>query len=80
MATPIAVTILYFPDTAVTGDVDNIIKPILDALRPGLYLDDAPGRKGQDSEVRAGKHTDIPENRAWAKCRLSDAQFGDSQK
>jgi len=37
---PVAVTILYFPPAAMTGDVDNIVKPILDALRPGIYLDD----------------------------------------
>jgi len=23
-----------------TGDIDNIVKPIVDALRPGIYLDD----------------------------------------
>ncbi len=33
-------TILYFPPATMTGDIDNIVKPILDALRPGIYLDD----------------------------------------
>ena len=40
MQGPVAVTILYFPPAAMTGDIDNIVKPILDALRPGIYLDD----------------------------------------
>lgn len=37
---PVAVTILYFPDARMTGDVDNIVKPILDALSHVIYVDD----------------------------------------
>lgn len=37
---PVAVAILDFPDAAPAGDLDNIVKPILDALRPHIYLDD----------------------------------------
>lgn len=40
-AGPLAVTIFYFPDTAMEGDIDNIVKPILDALCKFVYLDDA---------------------------------------
>lgn len=38
---PVSVTIFYFPDGLMQGDVDNIVKPILDALAPRIYLDDA---------------------------------------
>lgn len=37
---PVAVTIYYFPPTEMPGDVDNIIKPILDALSAHLFKDD----------------------------------------
>lgn len=37
---PLALTIYYFPIAPMGGDVDNIIKPILDALIGILYLDD----------------------------------------
>jgi crossover junction endodeoxyribonuclease RusA len=37
---PIAVTLLYFPATAMQGDLDNIVKPILDAMRGHIYLND----------------------------------------
>lgn len=36
----IAVTIFYFPPAAMRGDIDNIVKPILDALRRVAYRDD----------------------------------------
>lgn len=37
---PIAATILYFAAAPVDGDIDNIVKPILDALNAVAYLDD----------------------------------------
>lgn len=37
---PISVTLFYFPDTAMEGDIDNIVKPILDALCKHIYNDD----------------------------------------
>lgn len=37
---PVAVTIFYFPAGRMQGDVDNIVKPILDALCSLLYMDD----------------------------------------
>lgn len=36
----IAVIIYYFPEGEMPGDVDNIVKPILDAMAPFIYLDD----------------------------------------
>lgn len=37
---PISITLFYFPDTEMQGDVDNIVKPILDALSKHIYNDD----------------------------------------
>lgn len=37
---PLAVSIYYFPTAPMTGDIDNIVKPILDALIGTAYLDD----------------------------------------
>jgi crossover junction endodeoxyribonuclease RusA len=37
---PVSVTIFYFAEGQMYGDIDNIIKPILDALMPRIYLDD----------------------------------------
>jgi crossover junction endodeoxyribonuclease RusA len=37
---PISVTLFYFPATDMQGDVDNIVKPILDALSKHIYNDD----------------------------------------
>jgi crossover junction endodeoxyribonuclease RusA len=36
----LAVTIYYFPSAPMEGDIDNIVKPILDALVSVAYLDD----------------------------------------
>ncbi len=38
---PIAVTIFYFPVAAMQGDVDNIVKPILDGMKTAEYPDDS---------------------------------------
>lgn len=37
---PVSVTIFYFPVARMTGDIDNIVKPILDALNCHAYRDD----------------------------------------
>jgi len=37
---PLALTIFYFPPAPMHGDVDNIVKPIMDALKGFAYLDD----------------------------------------
>lgn len=36
----ITVTLFYFPDSPMQGDIDNIVKPIPDAFTQHLYLDD----------------------------------------
>jgi crossover junction endodeoxyribonuclease RusA len=36
----IAVTIYYLPALPMQGDIDNIVKPILDALAQHIYIDD----------------------------------------
>ncbi|MBQ1497876.1 MAG: RusA family crossover junction endodeoxyribonuclease [Sphingomonas sp.] len=36
----LAATIFYFPSDPMVGDVDNIVKPILDSLKGVAYLDD----------------------------------------
>ena len=37
---PISVTLFYFPVFDMQGDVDNIVKPVLDALSKHIYNDD----------------------------------------
>jgi Holliday junction resolvase RusA-like endonuclease len=37
---PLAITLYYFPSSEMQGDIDNIVKPILDALERHIYLDD----------------------------------------
>ena len=37
---PLAVTLYYFPAARMDGDVDNIVKPIVDALEGMAYLED----------------------------------------
>jgi crossover junction endodeoxyribonuclease RusA len=37
---PLAVTIYVFPNARLSGDVDNRIKPILDAMGGSVYVDD----------------------------------------
>lgn len=37
----LAVTLFYLPAEPMQGDIDNIVKPVLDALSRHIYLDDA---------------------------------------
>jgi crossover junction endodeoxyribonuclease RusA len=37
---PLSVTLYYLPDEPMQGDIDNIVKLILDALSRHVYLDD----------------------------------------
>jgi crossover junction endodeoxyribonuclease RusA len=37
---PIAATLFYFPAAEMAGDIDNIVKPVLDALGNRIYVDD----------------------------------------
>lgn len=36
----LAVTLYYFPSDRMAGDIDNIVKPILDAMSKHIYMDD----------------------------------------
>jgi hypothetical protein len=37
---PLSITLFYFPAAPMQGDIDNIVKPILDALSRHIYVDD----------------------------------------
>lgn len=37
---PLSLTLYYFPAATMEGDVDNIVKPVMDALIGIAYLDD----------------------------------------
>jgi crossover junction endodeoxyribonuclease RusA len=37
---PMSATLFYFPAAEMAGDIDNIVKPVLDALGRHIYLDD----------------------------------------
>jgi crossover junction endodeoxyribonuclease RusA len=37
---PLSVTIFYFAEAPMEGDIDNIVKPILDAMKAIVYHDD----------------------------------------
>lgn len=36
----VGISILHFPAAEMTGDIDNIVKPILDAFSKHIYFDD----------------------------------------
>ena len=36
----ISVTLFYFPAAEMQGDIDNIVQPILNALKQHIYVDD----------------------------------------
>lgn len=37
----IAITLYFLPDGRMQGDIDNIIKPIMDAMNTHIYMDDS---------------------------------------
>ncbi|HTZ36505.1 MAG TPA: RusA family crossover junction endodeoxyribonuclease [Stellaceae bacterium] len=37
---PLSITLFYFPATPLQGDIDNIVKPVLDALTRVIYVSD----------------------------------------
>ncbi len=37
---PMSATLFYFPAAEMAGDIDNIVKPVLDALGKHIYVDD----------------------------------------
>ena len=36
----LSISLFYFPQAEMDGDVDNIVKLTIDALKPNIYLDD----------------------------------------
>jgi crossover junction endodeoxyribonuclease RusA len=42
---PLSITLFYFPAGSMEGDLDNIVKPILDALERHIYINDAQIRR-----------------------------------
>jgi Holliday junction resolvase RusA-like endonuclease len=37
---PISVTLFFFPASELAADIDNLVKPILDAFKQHIYVDD----------------------------------------
>jgi Holliday junction resolvase RusA-like endonuclease len=61
-ATSVVVSIEYFTTGAVGKDIDNILKPILDAMNGVVYVDDK-----QIEELRVLKFTKCKENKLVIK-------------
>jgi crossover junction endodeoxyribonuclease RusA len=53
--TPLSVLIYHFPDGKMTPDIDNIIKPILDAMKGVIYLDDRIVERVTAQKFEAGR-------------------------
>jgi phenylpyruvate tautomerase PptA (4-oxalocrotonate tautomerase family) len=84
----LAITLFYFPAGPMQGDIDNIIKPILDALSRHVYLDDhqihrvvvqkfEPGNIFQFSEPTATLTEALNRKPPALYVRLSDEPFED---
>ena len=54
---PIVVTIFYFPDGQMRGDVDNIVSHILDAMKGTIYVDDNQVERLVIQKFEAGRPT-----------------------
>lgn len=52
---PLAATIFYFPPAEMDGDIDNIVKLIIDGMVAIIYPDDHIAGANYRPEVRAGK-------------------------
>ena len=81
-------TLYYFAAEVMQGDIDNIIKPILDALSQHIYLDDQQverlviQRFEPDQEIRFGLPTVMLEQasqgvRPTLYVRISDDPYED---
>jgi crossover junction endodeoxyribonuclease RusA len=84
----LAATLYYFPDGPRQGDVDNIVKLVLDALCPNIYLDDSqiervvvqkfePGNVFQFSNPSATLLDAITGPKPVLYVRISDRPFED---
>ena len=84
----LSATLYYFPESPRQGDVDNIVKLVLDALWPHIYLDDSqiervvaqkfePGNVFSFSSPSAKLVNAITGPKPVLYVRLSDAPFED---
>jgi Holliday junction resolvase RusA-like endonuclease len=64
----VSVTIYYFPSAPMKGDVDNIVKHILDALNGVAYLDDRTVERvvAQKFEPQVDWAIEVPSDRLAA--------------
>src|SRR5215204_6788390 len=81
---PVAVTIFYFPSANMQGDINNIVKLILDSLIHVIYMSDQqverllvqkfePGRLSRfsnPSPCRSEEHTSELQSHSDLVCRL----------
>jgi len=51
----IAVTLYFLPDGLMQGDIDNIVKPVLDALNAHVYIDDTQVERVVVQKFEPGK-------------------------
>jgi hypothetical protein len=83
-----AATLFYFPAEPVEGDVDNIVKLVLDALCRHIYMDDAqvervvvqkfePGNVFPFSSPSLGLEAALNRAKPVLYVRLSDDPFED---
>jgi crossover junction endodeoxyribonuclease RusA len=52
---PMSVTLFYFPESEMVGDIDNIVKPILDAMCQHIYIDDYQVKRVLVQKFEPGK-------------------------
>lgn len=60
-ASPVSVSIFYFPGAPMKGDLDNIIKPILDGLSKVIYLDDRQVDRLLVQKFEPGREQSFPQ-------------------
>lgn len=84
----VAVTIYHFPPTEMAADVDNVIKPILDALGGHILKDDRqvvrvtiqkfePGQPAEFTAPSDVLTTALTAGRPVTYIHISDTPFGD---
>ena len=87
---PMSVTLYYLPDGAMEGDIDNIVKPVLDALCKHIYLDDSQVERVVVQKFEPGKifsfglpttmfASALAAEKPVLYVRVSDAPFEDLQ-
>ncbi len=67
---PVSVSIFYFPSAPMQGDVDNIIKPILDALVGVAYPNDRHVERVEVQKFGADDRLDIFQTHRGARGSL----------